>query len=65
MMCPVCEFGTLKPTTWSAVFGGVTVNGLEGYICDHCDSDPIYTAQIRRNEKRIAEARSAADTEAK
>lgn len=63
MMCPTCELGTLKPVTWSAVFRGVKVEDLEGYNCSHCGSDPIYLAQIKRNEARIAAAHLASSGE--
>lgn len=59
MKCPICETGTLTPSTWSGVFLSVTVTDLECSLCDTCGADPILTDQILRNQKRIGEVRRA------
>lgn len=63
--CEECDAGTLHPSTWAADFrhgsGTVRVAGLECYTCDRCGADPVFTDQIRRNQRRIADARRHAD----
>lgn len=64
--CPVCGEPGLKAITYSDTFqhngGGLVVDGLEGYECATCKSEPmIFTEQIRRNERRIREAKRRAD----
>jgi HTH-type transcriptional regulator/antitoxin MqsA len=63
--CPVCETGSLSAALHdsSLQHNGTTllVRGLEGYRCDSCDADPIFTDQIKRNQIRIADAKRTAD----
>jgi hypothetical protein len=51
--CPFCHVGKLTPRIRAGDFGDVTVQGLEGYVCDNCPSEPIFPDQIRRNEQRV------------
>jgi hypothetical protein len=64
--CPFCETGNLTPSTRTRYFGHSTgeipVDGLEGYVCDNCPSQPIFPDQIKRNQERVAAARLARDT---
>lgn len=62
--CPFCEAGNLTPRIRTGDFGDVTVQGLEGYVCDTCPSQPIFPDQIRRNQERIKAARSQSDASA-
>ena len=61
IICPVCDKGTLTKEAYSDEFKHgrhtVTVDGLEGYLCDACDSEPISPQQIRRNQRKIADAK--------
>lgn len=63
LLCGECGVGHLKASEWESEFesGGVPfrVAGLECYRCDHCGADPVFTEQIRRNERRIDLARQA------
>jgi HTH-type transcriptional regulator/antitoxin MqsA len=64
-ICPVCGKAALKPATYSDTFkhndGDLVVDGLEGYDCASCKSEPMFPEQIRRNERRIREAKRRAD----
>jgi HTH-type transcriptional regulator/antitoxin MqsA len=61
MLCPVCEEGELSSSTYDADFEWDNVNvhlqGLECSVCSVCGSDPVLPAQLRRNQRRIADAR--------
>jgi HTH-type transcriptional regulator / antitoxin MqsA len=64
--CPVCGEPGLKAVSFSDTFqhndADLVVDGLEGYECVKCRSEPmIFTEQIRRNERRIREAKRRAD----
>lgn len=63
-ICPVCEAGTLAPTTFddSFTYKGQTivVRGLQGMYCENCDADPIMTSQILFNQQKIADAKRLA-----
>jgi len=39
----------------------VRVDGLECYVCELCGADPVFPDQIRRNERRIADAKRRSD----
>lgn len=60
-ICPMCEEGHLAPATHElrVKLGerAITVPDLEHYVCDQCGADPVLTEQIRRNERRIADAK--------
>jgi HTH-type transcriptional regulator/antitoxin MqsA len=64
-ICPVCGQPALKPAIYSNTFKhndrDLVVDGLEGYDCSSCKSEPIFPEQIRRNERRIREAKRRAD----
>jgi HTH-type transcriptional regulator / antitoxin MqsA len=64
-MCPVCGQAALKAVTFSDTFKhnerDLVVDALEGYECAKCNSEPIFPAQIRRNQVRIKDARRLAD----
>lgn len=64
-ICPVCGQPALKPATFSHTFKhndvDLVVDGLEGYECASCKSEPMFPEQIRRNERRIREAKRHAD----
>jgi HTH-type transcriptional regulator/antitoxin MqsA len=61
----VCGLAALKPATYSNTFKhnerDLVVEGLEGYDCASCNSEPIFPEQIRRNERKIREAKRLAD----
>lgn len=63
--CLECDTGRLHPSTWQADFrhgdASVHVGELECYVCDQCGADPVFADQIRRNDRRIADARRQAD----
>jgi len=40
----------------------LTVHGLEHSVCDVCGEEPVLTAQIRRNQKKVADAKRRADS---
>ena len=65
VICPVCERGTLTQHTYSEDFkhneGTVHVEGLEYCECDSCGADPVLKDQLRRNHKRVVDAKRAAD----
>ncbi len=62
--CPVCGSKSLTAATHSheLMHAGqqVSVAELEHYDCATCGADPIFPEQIRRNEKRIADAKKQA-----
>jgi HTH-type transcriptional regulator/antitoxin MqsA len=64
-ICPVCGQPALKPVTYANTFKhnerDLVVEGLEGYDCGSCNSEPIFPEQIRRNERKIREAKRLAD----
>lgn len=64
-LCPVCEKGRLSPDIYGDEFAHrgrtIRVDGLESYVCDSCGADPIFEDQIRRNDRRVADARRRAD----
>lgn len=63
--CPICGEPALTVETYSDTFKhngrDLVVDGLEGYRCAHCNSDPIAPEQIRRNLLRITDAKRMAD----
>lgn len=63
--CPVCGQATLKPAISSDTFKhndhDLIVDGLESYDCASCKSEPMFPEQIRRNDRRIREAKRRAD----
>lgn len=65
MLCPVCEEGKLSPSTYDAEFDWdnihVQIHGMECCVCDACGSDPVMPDQLRRNQRRIADARRSAN----
>lgn len=65
LLCPQCEKGQLAASTWDDDFrhgdGTIHVDGLECYVCDQCGADPVFTDQIRRNQRRIADAKRRVD----
>ena len=64
-LCPVCEAGELSPIIYSDTFqhngAELRVDGLEGYLCPTCGADPVFEDQIRRNHRRVVDAKRAAD----
>jgi len=64
-ICPVCGQAALKPAIYSDTFRhndrDLLVDGLESYDCASCNSEPMFPEQIRRNERRIKEAKRIAD----
>lgn len=65
LRCTQCGGGILRASTWTVDLdhGGssIRVSDLECHVCDHCGADPVYPDQIRRNERRIADARRVRD----
>ncbi|PKL96745.1 MAG: type II toxin-antitoxin system MqsA family antitoxin [Gammaproteobacteria bacterium HGW-Gammaproteobacteria-8] len=63
--CPVCEHGTLRPSTYVAEIGHgeqrLRVSDLECYECADCGADPVFPDQARRNHRRYQDARRRAD----
>lgn len=63
--CPECDRQTLEPSVWAHDFKHedrvVHVDGLECYLCSNCGADPVFPEQIRRNERRIADAKRRSD----
>lgn len=63
--CPICESGELSPITYRDTFqhngSEIVVSGLEGYECPVCGADPVFEDQIRRNHRRIVDAKRHAD----
>lgn len=64
-ICPICEEGHLSPATHElAIRHGdqnITVRELEHSVCDACGEEPVLTEQIRRNQRKIADAKRCAD----
>lgn len=64
-LCPVCEAGQLRPSTYVGELKHnkqtLRVEGLECYVCDECGADPVFEDQIRRNHRRYQDARRKAD----
>lgn len=64
-ICPVCGQAALKPANFSHTFRhnerDLVVDELEGYECASCKSEPMFPEQIRRNERRIRDAKRRAD----
>ncbi|MBK1720978.1 type II toxin-antitoxin system MqsA family antitoxin [Thiocystis violacea] len=64
-ICPLCETGELSPITYEDTFqhhgADLVVSELEGYECPLCGADPIFEDQIRRNHRRIMDAKRRAD----
>jgi len=60
-MCPVCDEGVLKLSTFSDTFNykanSVLVENLECTECDVCKSTPVLTQQILNNQLRIADGK--------
>lgn len=65
LKCTECGNGRLHPATWTGAVRHrdltLHVADLECHRCDACGSDPVFTDQIRRNQRRIADARRSAD----
>jgi HTH-type transcriptional regulator/antitoxin MqsA len=65
LLCPECEKGHLVASLYVDDFQHdgqvVSVDGLEGYVCDRCGADPVFPDQIRRNHRRIADAKRRSD----
>jgi HTH-type transcriptional regulator/antitoxin MqsA len=63
--CPECDQPSLAPSVWAADFRHedtqVHVDGLECHVCAQCGADPVFPDQIRRNERRIADAKRRSD----
>ena len=63
--CPVCGEAALTAVTYSDTFRhnerDLVVDGLEGSRCAGCNSELSGPEQIRRNERRIREAKRLAD----
>ena len=63
--CIVCDEGTLTERTYSDQFKhgtrSITVNELEGYLCNVCHIDLIFPPQIRRNHLKIVDAKRKHD----
>ncbi len=63
--CLVCDEGTLTEKTHSNQFKhgnhSITVDELEGYLCNVCDIYLISPPQIRRNHLKIADAKRKHD----
>ncbi len=62
-VCPVCDEGVITICEYSDDFIGIdgkpfTVAGLECYVCDKCESTPIFQHQILRNHEKVTEARN-------
>ncbi len=64
-ICPICKEGHLSPATHElAIRHGdqnITVRELEHSVCDACGEEPVLTEQIRRNQRKIADAKRCAD----
>jgi HTH-type transcriptional regulator / antitoxin MqsA len=65
LICPVCEEGSLRESHYEGDFKHngeiVHVTGLECYRCDSCGADPVFEHQIRRNHRKIADAKRGID----
>ncbi|MDA3935011.1 MAG: type II toxin-antitoxin system MqsA family antitoxin [Gammaproteobacteria bacterium] len=64
-ICPDCETGHLHVQTYSDAFdykgNALTVDGLQCWVCDHCESEIIRADQIRHGDKLFADARRRFD----
>lgn len=64
-LCPICEEGRLTSATHDLVVKHgertVKVDGLEHSVCDACGEEPVLTEQIRRNQRRVADAKRESD----
>lgn len=64
-LCPVCDVGNLTLATHSQdlMHDGkpLHVDGLEHFVCASCGADPILPDQVRRNHRKIADAKKHAD----
>ena len=64
LICPVCEEGQLTPSEFEDDFehngSTIHVTDLECYRCDRCGADPVFEDQIRRNHRRVMDARRRA-----
>ena len=65
LRCLECDTGHLTASLFSDDFQHegqvVRVDGLERYVCELCGADPVFPDQIRRNERRIADAKRRSD----
>lgn len=65
LICPMCEEGHLTPATFEGDFkhngDTIHVDALECFRCDACGADPVLEDQIRRNHRRIADAKRRSD----
>lgn len=65
LTCPVCEIGKLHASSYEGDFkhNGKTVHvaELECYRCSDCGADPVFEDQIRRNHRKIADAKRRID----
>lgn len=63
--CPMCGAPALRSVIYSDTFKhnerDLVIDGLEGYQCASCQSELSGPEQIRRNERRIREAKRLAD----
>lgn len=63
--CTVCGEATLRAVCYSDTFKhndqDLVVDGLEANHCDSCNIELIAPEQIRRNERRIRDAKRIAD----
>lgn len=61
--CPQCESKSLAPELYSDTLRvddqEILVTGLERMVCAQCGADPVFTDQIRRNDRRYTDARRA------
>lgn len=63
-ICPVCEEGVLTPETFGDQVrfenAYITVAQLERSRCSQCAADPLLPEQIKRNQRKIADAKRRA-----
>lgn len=64
-LCPMCDVGHLSPITYTMRIDyhgqPLVVEGLEANQCDTCGADPVLEDQIRRNQRRITDAKREVD----